>query len=98
MDLHLAAKIRCFFLANFRNSWLLRAMCTSNQGIFISNLYGPNLFRGSLVPFGSDSIDSHEVTSGKLHLRNCFIERIPSALKLANCSTLRLLFSEPLSA
>ena len=26
-----------------------RAICASNQRIFISNLYGPDLFRGSLV-------------------------------------------------
>ncbi len=48
MDLHLAAKMPSFFVANLHNSWLLRAICASNQRIFINNLYGPDLLKGSL--------------------------------------------------
>jgi len=63
MDLHLAAKIRCFFVANLRNSWLLRAMCASNQRIFISNLYGPDLFKGS----SSNVARAEDPLSSSLH-------------------------------
>jgi hypothetical protein len=57
MDRHLAAKICRFCLADLRNSPLLRAIhapkevplgCASNRHILIGNLFGPDLFSGSL--------------------------------------------------
>ncbi|MCV6604210.1 MAG: acylphosphatase, partial [Porticoccaceae bacterium] len=40
-------KITCFFVANFGNSWLLPAICASNQAIFPRRKSNPGLFRGS---------------------------------------------------
>jgi hypothetical protein len=57
MDRHLAAKIRRFCVADLRNSPLLRAIhapqevplgCALNRHILIDNLFGLDLFRGSL--------------------------------------------------
>jgi hypothetical protein len=48
MDRQLAAKMHRFGVANLRNSGLLRAIRALNRYILINNLFGPDLFRGSL--------------------------------------------------
>ena len=48
MTLDLGARIRPFFVANLRNSQLLRAICASKGQILITDLFGPDLFRNSL--------------------------------------------------
>jgi hypothetical protein len=49
MDRQLAAKMHRFGVANLRNSGLLRAIRALNRYILINNLFGPDLFRGSLT-------------------------------------------------
>jgi hypothetical protein len=48
MTLDLGAGIRPFLVTSLRNSWLLRAICASNGQIPIADLFGPDLYRGSL--------------------------------------------------
>ena len=48
MNEHLEPKISNFFVANLRNSWLLRAIGALNLNILNLNLFRPDLIRGSL--------------------------------------------------
>jgi len=48
MILDLGARICPFFVANLRNSQLLRAIRASKGQIIITDLFGPDLFRDSL--------------------------------------------------
>ena len=47
MNEHLEPKISNFFVANLRNSWLLRAIGALNLNILNLNLFRPDLIRGS---------------------------------------------------
>ncbi|GBE07507.1 hypothetical protein BMS3Bbin11_01444 [bacterium BMS3Bbin11] len=49
MNSYLTPKISSFFVANLRNSQLLRAICASNLNILDRNLLRPELIRGSLI-------------------------------------------------
>jgi len=55
MTLDLGAGIRPFFVANLRNSQLLRSIRASKGQVLITDLFGPDLFRSSLK---IDCIDS----------------------------------------
>ena len=48
MNEHLKSKISNFFVANLRNSGLLRAIGALNLNILKFNLFCPDLIRGSL--------------------------------------------------
>jgi hypothetical protein len=48
MNENLEPKMSNFFVANLRNSWLLRAICALNLNILNLNLFRPDLIRGSL--------------------------------------------------
>jgi hypothetical protein len=49
MNENIESKISNFFVANLRNSWLLRAIRALNLNILNLNLFRPGLIRGSLI-------------------------------------------------
>ncbi len=49
MNAYLASRMPSFFVANLRNSRLLRAIFASNLNILNQNPLRPDLFRGSLT-------------------------------------------------
>ena len=51
MNESLESKMSNFFVANLRNSWLLRAIRALNLNILALNLFRPELIRGSLNNF-----------------------------------------------
>jgi hypothetical protein len=51
MNENLESKISNFFVANLRNSWLLRAIRVLNLNILNLNLFRPDLIRDSLITF-----------------------------------------------
>ncbi|MCG8012534.1 MAG: hypothetical protein JAY64_12655, partial [Candidatus Thiodiazotropha weberae] len=48
MNRHLVAKMHRFCVADLRNSGLYRAICALVRQLLIDNLFGSDLFRGSL--------------------------------------------------
>ena len=55
MTLDLSARIRPLFVANLRNSQLLRAIRASKGQILITDLFGPDLSRDSLIKIIANS-------------------------------------------